>query len=127
VLYFVFSILLGGNSSFKRVLGVYSYSSLIAIPSAIVTVPLAFAKETSKISLSPALLLSAEKAETFLGSFLSQFGFFALWQYILVSVGLSLVYKFSKGRSFVTLGILWLVASVLIALFSNIFKGLRLG
>jgi len=127
VLYFVFSILLGGNSSFKRVLSVYTYSSLIAIPSAIVTVPLAFAKETPKISLSPALLLSAEKAETFLGSFLSQFGFFALWQYILVSVGLSLVYKFSKGRSFVTVGILWLAASVLIALFSNIFKGFRLG
>jgi len=127
VLYFVFSILLGGNSSFKRVLSVYTYSSLIAIPSAIVTIPLAFAKGTAKISLSPALLLSAEKAETFLGSFLSQFGFFALWQYILVSVGLSLVYKFSKGKSFVTVAILWVIASVVMAVLSKFGRGFVLG
>ncbi|MFQ5868578.1 MAG: Yip1 family protein [Candidatus Zixiibacteriota bacterium] len=127
VLYFVFSILLGGNSSFKRVLSVYTYSSLIAIPSAIVTIPLAFAKGTAKISLSPALLLSAEKAETFLGGFLSQFSFFALWQYILVSVGLSLVYKFSKGRSFVTVAILWVIASVVMAVLSKFGRGFGLG
>jgi hypothetical protein len=127
VLYFVFSILLGGNSSFKRVLGVYSYSALVAIPSAIVTLPLAFAKSAPKISLSPALLLSAEKAETFLGGFLSQFGFFALWQYILVSVGLSLIYKSSKGKSFVAVAILWIIASVVMAALSKFGRGFGIG
>lgn len=127
VLYFVFTILLGGNGSFKRVLGVYSYSSLVAIPSAIVTVPLAFAKESARISLSPALLLPAEKVEGFLGHFLSQFSFFEIWKYILVCLGLSLVYKFSKGKSFVAVAILWVVASVLMAALSKFTRGFGLG
>lgn len=127
VLYFAFSILLGGNSSFKRVLGVYAYSSLVAIPSAIVTIPLAFAKGSARVSLSPALLLPAEKAEGFLGHFLSQFSFFEIWKYILVCLGLSLIYKFSKGKSFVTVAVLWIIGAVLVGAISKFAGGFGLG
>jgi len=127
VLYFAFSILLGGNSSFKRVLGVYSFSSLVAIPSAIVTVPLAFAKGSARISLSPTLLLPAEKAEGFLGYFLSQFSFFEIWKYVLVCLGLSLVYKFSKGKSFITVAVLWIIGAVLVGMVSKFAGGFGLG
>lgn len=126
VLYFVFNVLLGGDSSFKRVLSVFSYSSLIAIPKAIVHLPLAFAKKTADIQTSLAIILSPEAKGTFLQRILSGFDIFTLWQVILIALGLSVMYKFTMKRSFSVVLILWILlifaGAGLSALFGGMFR-----
>lgn len=128
VLFFVFNVLLGGGSSFKRVLAVFSYSSLIAIPKAIIHLPLAFAKQTADIQTSLAIFLSPEAKGSFLHSVLKGFDIFTLWQVILVSLGLAVMYNFTTKKSFTTVLILWVLLIVVGSALSSLFGGmLRFG
>jgi hypothetical protein len=124
VLFFVFNVLLGGSSSFSRVLSVFSYSSLIAIPKAIVHLPLAFAKQTADVQTSLAIFLSPEAKGTFLHSVLKGFDIFTLWQVILISLGLAVMYNFTTKKSFTVLLILWILLIVVGSALSTLFGGM---
>jgi hypothetical protein len=124
VLYFVFNVLLGGGSSFKRVLSVFSYSSLIAIPQAIVKIPLTFAKQTADIQTSLAIFLSPDSKDTFLYRVLSGFDIFTLWQVILIALGLAVMYKYTMKKTFNVVLILWILLIVVGAGVSGLFGGM---
>jgi hypothetical protein len=109
VLFFVFNVLLGGDSSFRRVFSLYCYSSLVAIPSMIVKFPLIMAKGNMNVQTSLALLLSPDSQGSFLNSVLSSFDIFTIWQVILVSIGLGVMYKFSTKKAFVAVLVLWVI------------------
>ncbi len=128
VLYFVFNVLLGGSSSFKRVLSVFSYSSLIAIPKAIVHIPLAFARDTANVQTSLAILLSPDAKDSFLYKVLGGFDIFTLWQVIVLSLGLAVMYNYTTKKSFTVVLILWVLLIVVGAGVSSLFGGMfRLG
>ncbi len=109
ILYFVFNVLMGGDSAYRSVLSVYSYSGLVQIPSMIVKFPLIMIKGNVNVQTSLALLLSAEAKDTFLYSVLSSFDVFNFWQVILVSMGMGVMYKYSTKKAFVAVLILWLI------------------
>jgi len=109
VLFFVFNVLLGGDSAFRRVFSVYCYSSLIAIPAMIVKFPLIMMKGNLNVQTSLALLLSANAKDTFLYSVLSGFDIFSFWQVILISMGLGVMYKYSTKKAFTAVLILWII------------------
>jgi hypothetical protein len=128
VLFLVFNVLLGGDSSFKRVLSVFSYSSLIAIPQAIVKLPLTFAKQTANIQTSLAILLSPDAKESFLYKVLGGFDIFTLWQVILIALGLAVMYKYTMKKSFSVVLILWILLIVVSSALSTLLGGmLRFG
>lgn len=128
ILFFVFNVLLGGDSSFKRVLSVFSYSSLIAIPQAIVKLPLTFVKQTANVQTSLAIFLSPDAKETFLYRVLSGFDIFTLWQVILVALGLAVMYNYTMKKTFNVVLILWILLIVVGAGLSTLFGGmLRFG
>jgi len=128
VLFFVFNVLLGGDSSFKRVLSVFSYSTLIAIPKTIVHLPLAFAKQTANVQTSLGILLSPDAKETFLYRVLSGFDIFTLWQVIVVALGLAVMYNYTTKKTFSVVLILWILLIVVGAGVSSLFGGmLRFG
>ncbi|UCB52651.1 MAG: YIP1 family protein [Candidatus Zixiibacteriota bacterium] len=109
VLFFVFNVLMGGDSGFRRVFSVYCYSSLIAVPAMIVKFPLVMMKGNINVQTSLGLLLSPDAKGSFLHSVLSSFDIFTIWQVILVSMGLGVIYKFSTQKAFTTVVILWIV------------------
>jgi len=128
VLFFVFNVLLGGDSSFKRVLSVFSYSALIAIPKSIVHLPLAFAKQTANIQTSLAIFLSPDDKGTFLYRVLGGFDVFTLWQVLLISLGLGVMYNYTMKKSFTVVFILWVFLIVVGSALSTLFGGmLRFG
>lgn len=128
ILYFVFNVLLGGGSSFKRVLSVFSYSTLIAIPQSIVQLPLALSKQTADVNTSLAIFLSTESKGTFFHSVLKGFDIFTLWQVIVISIGLAVMYNYTTKKSFTTVFIMWVLLIVVGAGLSSLFGGMfRLG
>ncbi|MBD3233639.1 MAG: hypothetical protein GF315_07930 [candidate division Zixibacteria bacterium] len=122
-LYFMGSVLGGGNATYKQNLAIYSYSSLIGCLGAIVNAILVNIKGTLEISLAPTLFLPASMSESFIYNFLGHFEFFTIWIYILVSIGFSIIYDFSRAKSFISVGVLWLIWILITTALSNIFGG----
>lgn len=124
ILYFVFNVILGGDSSFRRVFSVYCYSNLVAIPSMIVKLPLIMIKKDIGVQTSLALLLSAENKETFFYRLLSGFDIFTLWMVILISMGMGVLYKYTAKKSFTILFVLWVLLILITAGLSGLFGGM---
>ena len=123
VLFFVFNVLMGGDSGFRRVFSVYCYSSLIAIPAIIVKFPLVMMKGNINVQTSLALLLSPDAKGGFLYSVLSSFDIFTLWQVILVSMGLGVMYKFSTKKALTAVVVLWIIWIFAKSGLSSVFGG----
>jgi len=121
--YFMGSVIGGGNSTFKKNLAISCYSSLVALPSSIVNAILINLKGSADISLSPVLFMPLSLSDTFTYSFLSHFEFFAIWSFILASIGFSVIYKFSAAKSYLSVGVLWVVWMLLASALSNLFGG----
>jgi hypothetical protein len=123
VLWFVFNMM-GGESTFKRVLAVFSYSSLVDIPAAIVKVPLIFVKKSMEIQTSLAIFLSSELKETFLYKVLSGLDIFTFWKVLLISIGLSVMYRYTMRKSFSAVLIVWVISILLLTGLSTLLGGL---
>jgi hypothetical protein len=123
ILFFVFNVLMGGESGFRRVFSVYCYSALIAVPAMIVKFPLVMMKGNINVQTSLGLLLSPEAKGSFLHSVLSSFDIFTVWQVILLSMGLGVMYKFTTKKAFTTVLILWIIWILAKSGFSSIFGG----
>lgn len=123
VLFFVGNVLLGGDSSFGRILSIFVYSSLVAIPQAIIKIPLVFMRETAEIQTSLALLLSPDIRETFLYRFFAQIDIFTIWTLILVSLGMAVMYNFTLRKSATTVFVLWLLWVLISSALAGIFGG----
>jgi len=123
VLFFVFNVLMGGDSTFRKIFSVYCYSSLIAIPSMIVKFPLIMAKGNMNVQTSLALLLSPDKEGSFIYSALSSFDVFTIWQVILVSIGLGVMYKFTTKKAFMAVFVLWIIWILLKSGLGSAFGG----
>jgi len=124
ILFFVFNVLLGGDSTYRRVFSVYSYSTLIAVPAMMVKFPLIMIKKDLNIQTSLALLLSADEKGGFLYSLLSSLDIFTIWQVVLVSMGMAVMYKYSTKKAFTTVLVLWLVWILAKSGLSTLFGGI---
>ncbi len=123
VLFFVFNVLLGGDSTFRQVFSVYCYSALVAIPAMIVKFPLIMAKGSLNVQTSLAVFLSADAKDTFLYNVFSSFDIFTIWQVILVAIGMGVMYKYSTKKAFAPVLILWLIWILIKSALSTIFGG----
>lgn len=108
ILLFIGNILLGGNTSFLKMMNAYAWTMMIAIPSAIVTVPLVMAKGSMDISLGLGALTTAETG-AFVKKVLSSFEVFGLWQVWLSSVAVSVLAGVQTGKAFTAVFIAWLI------------------
>ena len=124
ILFFVFNVILGGDSTFRRVFSVYCYSSLIGIPTMIVKYPLIMLKKDINVQTSLALLLSADSKNSFLYSVLSSFDIFTIWQVILLALGMGIIYRFSTKKSFSAVLVLWIIWVLAKSALSGLFGGM---
>ena len=107
--YLAGSVLLGGNSTYKKVLSLQAWTSFIVVVSSIVRIPLVRAKDSVMVSLSPAMLLPSDYLGTKLYTFLMQLDFFSIWYLIVMGLGFSYIYRFSKGKAYAAVIICWLM------------------
>jgi hypothetical protein len=126
IFYLVGSVILGGDSSFKKVLSVWSWSTMIGVLAMIVKTPLIFIKENARISISPALLLSGDAIDTTPYLILSQFDFFTIWQLAVFAVGFGMIYRFSTAKSYIAVGALWAIWIVISVAAHDLFRNLGL-
>lgn len=112
---FLANILLGGSTTYRKMLAAVFHISLVSIPSAIVRVPLILAKGTAQVSLGPAALLPTEGDKGFLYHLLSQFDLFNLWMIGLSIIGVSVVAGVPMKKSAVALCVMWAVLFLIFA------------
>ncbi|MDE2723570.1 MAG: YIP1 family protein [Gemmatimonadota bacterium] len=115
---------LGGETTYKHVLAVNCLSSLICIPSAIVSIPLMLAKESVYVQVGFGLLLPDSMAETFLARLLFNLNFFSIWQYALVGIGLGIVSGISIRKAVIGVFVLLVLYAVGSAALQTMFAGL---
>ena len=92
VIFFVLAnFVFGGDGTFKKTLAVVSYSSLVVIPAAIVTLLLAAAWDSPSVQPGLGLFVPESMKGSFTDHALSMITVFAVWKYLLVAVGLGAV------------------------------------
>jgi hypothetical protein len=124
VLTFGASVMLGGTAKFKQVFSLYTWSSLIGVLAAIIKTPLILATGSMAVATSLAVFMPPDSYTTFLYNFLAKFDVFSIWQVIVVSIGISVVYRFTMRRSLILVGSLWLVYVLISAGLGVLTQGL---
>ena len=115
VVHLVGSFLLGGTGSYKAGLSIACYSSLVAIPGAIVKIPIMLYKNTLRVQTGLGLLCEEAAERSFGCSFLDKFDIFSIWQLVLIILGTAIVYKSTAKKTTFVLVPIWLVWSLLTA------------
>lgn len=120
---FTGNTLLGGSANYKSMLAVYAWGLLVSIPEAIIKIPLALAKNSVHVYTSLAIFFDTSQSETTLFKIANAVDIFAIWRIVLWSIGFSIVYKFTRGKSYMVIGswyVIWIAISIV---FSNLFAG----
>ncbi|HEX9934061.1 MAG TPA: Yip1 family protein [bacterium] len=117
--------ILGGSSTFKKMLALVSWSSLIGIISMVINIILILSEGTSQgVTISPAYFLPAAplgEAPPVLYRFLSKFDPFTIWQMVLWTIGVSVMYKFTVKKSALFVGTLWVLWILLSVALGGLF------
>ena len=121
LVYFFGNIIFGGESSYKRVLSVVTYTSFVTVLGAIIKTPLIIVKNSANIKTSLALLMPEGDFTQIRFVLLSFVDIFFIWQLILIAIGLTVLYKFSTGRAYAATIISWLI---LVLFFSGFTVGM---
>lgn len=93
--WFVFNVILGGQATFKQVVGVVAHSQVITALGAVLAAPIQIVQgvQSSAGPFNLGALVPMLAPESFLASFLGAVTFFTLWQVIVSGIGLAVLYR----------------------------------
>jgi len=127
VLHLVCAVVMGGQANFARTFSLVAFAWMVSLPESIVKVPISLASKNPEVQTSLALLLSKETSASFpyrfIYSFLNHVDIFALWRVLLVGVGVSLMFKFPRRKSYYVVVGLWLAFALLASLLGAVMPG----
>jgi len=115
--------LLGTPGSFKKTLSVTTNSALVRIPGAVVKAILIFIKGSPEVYTSLVLLFPKMQHKGFLFNFLARIDFFAIWELILVGLGLKVLFNISGKKTYYIVFGLWLLYIIVSSIFPARFGG----
>jgi len=118
---FIGNIILGGKTSFKKMLSVVCYSSLIGSLGSLILLPLVLSKQTMDVHFSLAAVMSSEASKTILYQFLKKIDLFAIWQIFVAGIGVSAIYKFTTQKSVLMVASLYVVYILISLVWFSIF------
>ncbi|OGC83263.1 MAG: hypothetical protein A2W07_05820 [candidate division Zixibacteria bacterium RBG_16_43_9] len=113
LVYFLCNIILGGDSSYKKVLSVVTYTSLVPTLGAILKTPLILAKNSANVQTSLSLLMPGGDFTKIRYMLLSALDIFSIWQIILIALGITVLYKFSTTKAFIASFIGWAILVII--------------
>jgi hypothetical protein len=109
LVYFFCNIILGGDSSYQRVLSVVTYTSFISVLGAILKTPLILTKNSVDVRTSLALLMPEADFTKIRFMLLSALDIFSIWQMVLIALGMTVLYKFSMTKALIAVFIGWII------------------
>jgi hypothetical protein len=113
----------GGEATFRKSLAVTSYCGLVAVPSSIVSIPLALSMGTMVVQFGPGLLLPDSLSGTFVYHLLGNLNLFMVWQGALAAIGMGIVSGTGTKRPAIVIFILLAVYVLGIAAFKTATGG----
>ncbi|MCD6116935.1 YIP1 family protein [bacterium] len=126
VLLFAGNVIMGGEAKLKNVMAVVAWSSLVTLAGGILKAFLIVSKETTiGVTTSLAAIMPTPaigKTPSILYRFLSKLDIFTIWQIILWSIGIAVVYKFTTKKSGTLVGIVWGTWIVLSVVLGGLIK-----
>ena len=115
VVYNISLPLFGGASDFKRVWAIVCNASLVTVPAAVVRGLLILLKRSSEVTTS--LLVAAPNLKHgFLAGLLAQLDVFDFWKFMLIAIGLKVVFGLKGSKSYALVFAVWLVVILILAL-----------
>jgi membrane protein, antimicrobial resistance system len=116
ILFAIFNAALGGNATFKQVFTVVVHAGPIGVLSQLFTVPMNYARGTMTSATNLYVLVQSFVDETtFAGKLLGMIDLFVVWQLIVLSMGLAVLYRRRTQPIATTLLVLYAVIAVIVA------------
>jgi hypothetical protein len=116
ILFAVFNAALGGTATFKQVFTVAVHAGPIGVLSQLFTVPMNYARGTMTSSTTLYVLVQSFVDETtFAAKFLGMIDIFLVWQLIVLSMGLAVLYRRRTQPIATTLLVVYAVIAVIVA------------
>lgn len=117
------NFILGGVATFKQVFSMFSWGSMIGIVESLVKLPLMLSKGSLMVYTSLALLMDDAESKSIMFQILNLFDVFSIWKIIVLSIGFSVIYRFSKGKSYAAVITLYVIYGVIALGLSQLFQG----
>ncbi|MFH1688954.1 MAG: Yip1 family protein [Candidatus Eisenbacteria bacterium] len=109
--------MLGGKGKFRHARAIVAWSMLITTLGSLVKLPMMIAKKNMVVETGPSLFFKNLEPSDRLFKFLSSFDIFTIWWMVVLAVAMAVVYRVSRGKSWVAVAILWIVI-ILISTFT---------
>ncbi len=114
--------LLGASGNYLKSLAVVCLASLVSVPAGLVKLLLVLLKRSGEVSTS--LLLAAPGIKSgFLQVLLGRLDPFAIWQLVLVAIGLKTVFDLKGSKPYVLVFLVWLAFTLVFAVFGILQPG----
>ncbi|MFC1764242.1 Yip1 family protein [Planctomycetota bacterium] len=111
--WFVGNVVLRGQTTFLKMFSVCTYTGLIGVLEMLIKLPLILIKKTADIQLNFTGFLSEELSETWFAEIVQALDVFAIWQYAVLAIAFTVLYKFSLTKSAWTMAILFLLSATI--------------
>ena len=99
------NVVMAGHATYKQLLSVMVYGEIISALGGLIMAPLMIAKGSLNVTISLAALLQDVQVQDPIFVALSKFGAFYIWEIIVIGIGLSIIYGFSRNKGY-TLAVL---------------------
>ena len=116
ILYAVFNAALGGTATFRQIFSVVVHAGPIGVLSQIFTVPLNYARGTMTSATNLGVLVPMLPEDSFVTRLLGMVDLFLVWQLVVLSMGLAVLYKRRTQPIATTLLVVYAVIAVGFAL-----------
>ncbi len=102
---FIGNVVMAGRAKFKQLLSVMIYGEIVYVLGSLMLAPMMLAKGSLNVTISLAALLQKAQVQDPLYVALSKIGAFYIWEIIVIGIGLSVIYGFSRNKGY-TLAVL---------------------
>lgn len=113
--FLVGNFFMGGQAKFKQLFSLFSWVGLIGVLEMLLKLPLILSKGSMHVYTSLAVLMDLADKKTALFTILNAFDIFIIWKIVLWSIGMSVIYQFSKAKGYtavISLYIIFVAVSV---------------
>lgn len=109
ILLFAGNMVLGGDSTYKKMLCVFSYASLVGIIAHIIRTVLIISKGTIEVYTSLAALFPLDMKETMIFKIAGIFDVFTIWKIIVIAIGMGVMYRMDYKKPLIVVGLLYVI------------------
>jgi len=111
-------MVLGGDASYEKVFSVFTYSYLPWALGMVLVVILMIIQKSPNIHFSLATFMPDEKVGTFVYNLVRSIGVFSIWHFVVLAIGLSVIYKVPLNKNIGSIIVLFLIYIPLWAILS---------